>query len=1153
MQRLECKPGDQEFEHAVAAYFDAREAGAAVDPQALFAAFPDRTEELAQALAEYETDRPGTAPERDSGSSPPLPPPPTERSQPIVPHPPCGAGGVREERFGDYELIQEIARGGMGIVFKARQRSLNRIVALKMIRGGGISDAEQVRRFRAEAEAAARLQHPHIVAVHEVGEHNGQHFFTMDFVDGRSLSDLLRAEAPSVRESVRCVATIAGAIQYAHTQGVLHRDLKPSNVIVDGEGRPRITDFGLCRRLDVDSDLTATGQVLGTPSYMSPEQARGEQTAVGAPSDVYALGAMLYELLCGRPLFRAETAMETLRQVIDAEPLPPRALNPSVNRDLETICLKCLQKEPGRRYRTAGELAEDLQRYVDGRPIMARRIGPAARVWRWCRRRPTAAAALGATAVAAIVTVAASIGYGVQQSRFAAQERLHARELGKEQAETQQALVQVEEQRRVAEKRGMELSRQLAENHLDTGQRLCEQGDVHRGLLHLARALTLVPDNAADLDRTVRRNLSAWSWEAMPLLRFTRTEGVVREFSADGRFALQSGGRAGSALWDVALDRSIGAQHPVWDVGCAVVATDGRLVAEADVAGQVRVWTPTGGPVAGSPLQPSARVIAMAISPQGDVLLTSTAKGIQRWDAATLAPLGEVITYTFRSGGTEVVVSVPALAFSPDGEMFAACGPEVSLYGTASGALIGRSAADNRYPVQCAAFSPDGRILATGGIDGALRLWDVRKVRDSEADSYAAAPLTLAGGVYGLAFSADGRRLVSRTVNGVVQLWDPRQGLPAGPPVENRPSRYYRVSFVPGAEGVMIPGTGTVQVRQAPQAGERVPALRQRDLTHGEFSLDGSRILAMFHRQAKLFDVAAGRLLPFAFPLERDYVDAAISGDHRFLATGEMSGILNVWKADDDSSVVGTLRFRQVNAARFSPDAKMLAVAGDDQVRFWDVERRAESGPPLKTVGPELVFTPDGATLVVGTFEGRVEFWDVTARRLRTAAAGHTQRLSAIACSADGTVIATGCRDGTARAWDARQRVPSGPLLRHPLPVRLVRLSPDGEVLATVCGTEVRLWNTRTGKRIGPVLRHPAEVGGLFIDSRAQELLTLSHGIWKWPLPRAIAGDPGRLESWIEVVTGLEFAAGGEVQVLEIDQWHARQTRLEELGGPPLD
>ena len=293
--------------------------------------------------------------------------------------------------FGDYDLLDEIARGGMGVVYKARQKNLGRIVAVKMILAGPLAGKDFVRRFRTESAAAAILQHPNIVAIHDVGVHEGRHYFSMDYVEGQNLAQLVGQQPLPANKAARYVELIAQAIHYAHERGILHRDLKPSNVLIDAHDPPRITDFGLAKRLDGESSLTLTGQVLGSPNFMPPEQAGGKRGKVGRPSDVYALGGILYHLLTARAPFQADSLQQIITQVLNAEPVSPRLLNPAIPKDLETITLKCLEKEPSRRYQTAQELAHELDRFLRREPIHARPITPPEKLWRWGQRKPVLA------------------------------------------------------------------------------------------------------------------------------------------------------------------------------------------------------------------------------------------------------------------------------------------------------------------------------------------------------------------------------------------------------------------------------------------------------------------------------------------------------------------------------------------------------------------------------------------------------------------------------------------------------------------------------------------------------------------------------------------------------------------------------------------
>jgi serine/threonine protein kinase len=333
----------------------------------------------------------------------------------------AGLGGAPEapafetlpgsQKFGDYEVIEEIARGGMGVVYRAWQISLNRVVALKMILAGRLASEIELQRFHEEARAAAALHHPNIVAIHEVGEFDGQPFFSMDLVEGMNLADAVRAGPFSPSRAAACVRAVAEAIQYAHERGILHRDLKPSNVLLDAAGNPHVTDFGLAKKLNSDPQLTLSGQVLGSPNFMPPEQAAGKHRELTPASDVYSLGALLYHLLTGRPPFLADNVPATLRLVSESEPMAPRRLVPTIPRDLETICLKCLEKEQPRRYGNARELGEELDRFLNDEPIHARPLSPTEKFARLCRRHPTITALSALVALLLIALAGVSFAF----------------------------------------------------------------------------------------------------------------------------------------------------------------------------------------------------------------------------------------------------------------------------------------------------------------------------------------------------------------------------------------------------------------------------------------------------------------------------------------------------------------------------------------------------------------------------------------------------------------------------------------------------------------------------------------------------------------------------------------------------------------------
>ena len=383
---LDSAGGDDEIDEIIAAWLQQVDAGQTPDREAFLNQHAHAAAELREFLDDLDRFTAGPLAQPTSD--------PVSQTNETSPLPEFELPRLRY--FGEYELVREIARGGMGVVYEANQKSLKRTVAVKMILGGVLASEEDVRRFRTEAQAAAGLQHPGIVAIHEVGVCQDQHYFSMDLVSGPNLAELLNSGSLHHDKAVEYVQKLAQAVQYAHTRGTLHRDLKPSNILIDETDEPRITDFGLAKLILDDSGLTATGARLGTPSYMSPEQATGESDSVGPAGDIYSLGSILYELLTGRPPFRGTSVIQTLNMVVNQVPPPPRLLNPGIPQDLANICLKCLQKLPADRYASAEDLANDLGRFINGQPVSARPIGPVERSRRWIWKQRKSIAALTA-------------------------------------------------------------------------------------------------------------------------------------------------------------------------------------------------------------------------------------------------------------------------------------------------------------------------------------------------------------------------------------------------------------------------------------------------------------------------------------------------------------------------------------------------------------------------------------------------------------------------------------------------------------------------------------------------------------------------------------------------------------------------------------
>ena len=523
-----------------------------------------------------------------------------------------------------YEILGELGRGSMGVVYHARQVRLNRHCALKMILGGAHADAVASIRFQAEAEAVARLQHPNVVQIHSIGEADGLPFFEMEYVDGGSLDKAIGGTPWPARRAAALVEPLAHAIADAHRLGLIHRDLKPGNILLAADGTPKIADFGLAKSLNLDRGLTGTEAIMGTPSYMAPEQAEGKAKQVGPLADVYALGTILYELLTGRPPFKGATVLDTLEQVKSAEPVPPSRLVPGVPRDLETIGLKCLQKEPARRYASAESLAEDLRRFLAGEPVLARRTGPWERYWRWCRRNPTLAGAVSAAAVALLAVVIVSVLYAADRARYATR-------LAEEGGRTKTALG--------------ELNHQFAVLALERGRNSCEQGEVSNGLLWMVEGLEYATrGHDAVLQHAARADLAIMQRQ-LPTLRavFSHREPVAVAFSRDGKTILTGGLDGTVRLWDAVTGlprgRSLDVQVQVWAVA---LSPDGKCILIGSRDGTARLWNTVTGQPRGEPMVHPDAVLAVAFSPDGKTILTGCRDQRARlWDTATGKPRGQ--------------------------------------------------------------------------------------------------------------------------------------------------------------------------------------------------------------------------------------------------------------------------------------------------------------------------------------------------------------------------------------------------------------------------------------------------------------------------------------------------------------------------------
>jgi WD40 repeat protein/tetratricopeptide (TPR) repeat protein len=637
-----------------------------------------------------------------------------------------------------YEIEGELGRGGMGVVYLARQVKVRRLVALKMLLHAGHASRHEQERFRIEAEAAARLQHPGIVQVYEVGVCRGYPFFSMEYAPGGTLALKLAGTPLTVEQSARLVRTLAEAVQHAHERGVVHRDLKPGNVLLALDGSPKVSDFGLAKRLDAQTFHTQSGSILGTPSYMAPEQAGGPGEDVGPAADVYALGAILYECLTGRPPFKAATPLDTVLQVLNEEPVPPAQLNPKVPRDLETICLKCLEKMAGRRYGSARALADDLTRFLDGRPIAARPVGRLQRAWRWCRRNPSWAATLASVV---LLLLALAGGAGVS-AVWLKQERDTARDNARQAREN---LDVARENLRRAEKAELESRRRTFAAYLDQarasrysrrpGQRFRTLQAI-RAAARLAVRLDLPPAEV-EKQREELRNLAITAL-ALPDLEVLREwpgypPGTVSlDVDPELRRYVWADGKGAVVVRRLADDRELARWPSDGKPFSAAFSPCGGFVILRRGPGEVRCWRP-GEKRAFVRINEPGLVKLVRPNPAGSALAVAREDGVVNLYSLP----GGRRTCALRVRGWQHWNDHPVLEFAPDGRTLAVVGgryidPErrvVRLFDVPTGADRGSLAHPDK--VLTAQWHPDGRTLFTGGIDtNEVRVWDVatRKV-----------------------------------------------------------------------------------------------------------------------------------------------------------------------------------------------------------------------------------------------------------------------------------------------------------------------------------------------------------------------------------------------------------------------------------------
>jgi WD40 repeat protein/tRNA A-37 threonylcarbamoyl transferase component Bud32 len=1114
-------------------------------------------------------------------------------------------------QLGQYELLERLGKGGMGVVYKARQPNLHRLVALKRILSGAHASCEELARFQTEATDLAHLRHPNIVHIYETGEDENCRYFAMEFVDGGSLARQLDGAPLPPRRAAELVQTLARAIHHAHEQGIVHRDLKPANVLLTIDGVPKISDFGLAKCLGSEGGYTEPGAILGTPSYMAPEQAEGRNHEIGPVTDIYGLGAILYELLTGRPPFRGTSAPDTLHQVRCQEPVPPSRLQPKVPRDLETICLKCLQKEPHKRYASALGLAEDIQRCLRGEPILARPVGRAERLWRWCRRNPALAAASGLAAVFLVFAAAVSTIFAISQSRST--ELLSDALAASEQ--NRQELVQ-------AFKRSARIT-------LAQGLNLCEQGDASRGVLWLAHSLEMATQaEDADLQHVIRLNLAAVRPQLCALRACLAHDDDVLAvaFSPDGKMVLTGSKDGNAERWDAASGERVGTplRHE-GPVKAVAFSPDGKIIAtgngELGTTGEARLWDAATGNLIGSSLRHEGPVHAVVFSPDSRTILTTSFNKTSRrgeirlWDVATgihrlirqdrswalavawsadgekivttaentaqvwslkrgLSPCAQEESPLLQPVGQPLKHEQPvlAVAFSPDGKtvLTGSRDKTARIWDAATGRLIGQPLY-HQADVSAVAFASDGGIILTGCNDNTARIWQTTTGKPMSA------PLYHRGRVLAVAFSSDGRTVVTGANDKTARLWDVSSARQAFEP-NRHPVRLESPTYEPmyrslqhkgSVRAVAISPDGRIALTGSREKSARLWDTATgkpvgRPLEHAVFALsfspDGKMVLTGgWDKTACLWDASTGKKLHSLNGHTGLIHAAAFSPDGRTALTASADHTARLWNVATGQPIARPLRHQaEVTAAAFSPEGKLVLTGGVDKTaRLWET---ATSNLVHELVGHKgtvefATFSRDGKRILTGSLDHTARIWETVSGLPVGPPLLHHDKVWAGSFSPDGKLIVTASWDGTARLWHAATGEPAGPALQHQGGVVAVAFSPNGQRLLTGSrdGT-ARIWDVATGEPIGPPLEHQGEVWAVAFSPDGRTVLTGSDDktarLWQVPAPLPLEGPVERIVRWTQLITGLELDPNGLTNAMSVQNWQRCRQRLLEMSGP---
>jgi WD40 repeat protein len=1008
---------EQRLEAVIAVYLEARHAGQAPPRDRWLGEHPDLADDLRRFLDNQEwLLRLGQQPaDRDADESP-------------ATLDWASSGRVADlgtvNYFGDYELLSELARGSMGIVYRARQVSLNRIVALKMILAGEQASDDEMRRFRLETEAAANLDHPGIVPIYEVGEHGARHYYSMKLIEGSNLGKLVPDLLSDPRRAARLMASVARAVHYAHQHGILHRDLKPANILIDTNGEPHVTDFGLALRVEGDR-ISLSGAIVGTPNYMPPEQALADKNLTTA-GDVWSLGAILYECLTGRPPFGGANVYEILQQVVEREPDRPSAINRRADADLAVIAMKCLHKEPAGRYESAAALADDLDRWGRGEPIHARAVGPMERAWRMVRRNPAIAALTAAVLfmllAGTVVSTLLAIRAGEKADEAVENERI-AREEEKRADGNARKAVEEGEVARAEKKR--------ADAQLDRAEML-----VYAGKLALAQSEWKANEGASAIEvlGECQWNLRGWEHRYLWTLFTSHNQRMARgrikhkrgrvEWSPDGKRIASGRDDKTVEIWDAETGRDI---LTIQGIGWR----EGKFA-----------WSHDGGRIAG----------------------VSDNSTVKVWDSKTGR---ELVVLKAEAGDKKSLRFFWAVAWRPDGGRIAgACYDRtVRIWDAKKGGELS-VLEGHEGPVYAVTWSPDGKRVASGDSDGTVRVWDTEKNRECLVIK------TGGGDVNGIAWSPDGRRIASCGNNGMLMVWDAEKGDEIFK-LDGR-GLVWCVKWSPDGKRIASSGVNeTVQIWDA-EKGREVLSLKgyRHGVTSVGWSPDGKHIVSSDEETVKIWDAEKGQDL-LALKGHRDDVNSVVwSPDSRRIATGGSAGELKVWNLQKRGNPL-TLTVHQggVSSVAWSPDGKsIVSPSWDKTVKIWDAdsgrECRAFTGHDAEVYG--VAWSHDGRRIASVGDESTVRVWDAQKCEGILTLEGGDKRVYSVVWSPDDRYLASVSDDGRARVWEldtGRQLFALEISDPQYCPLG-VAWSPDGKRIAGSTGRGVKVWDAKQGQEL---------------------------------------------------------------------------------------